>query len=144
MVECQIPESQLTEEEVANVLREARTVAVVGISHKEERDSNKVAKYLKEHGYTVIPVNPGYKEVLGEQCYPNLASVPGHIDVVDIFRSVDAIPGVVDEAIAAKAGAVWMQLGLVHNEAAEKARCAGLTVVMNKCMKIEHSRMADK
>lgn len=144
MVECQVPDRQLTEEEVANVLREAHTVAVVGISHKEERDSNKVAKYLKEHGYKVIPVNPGYKEVLGEQCYPNLESVPEHIDVVDIFRSVDAIPGVVDEAISVKAGAVWMQLGLVQNEAAEKARCAGLIVVMNKCMKIEHSRMVEK
>jgi len=144
MIECQFPEGQLTEEEVANILRDARTVAVVGISQKEERDSNKVAKYLKEHGYRVIPVNPGCKEVLGEKCYPNLESVPEHIDVVDIFRSVDAIPGIVDEAVSVKAGAVWMQLGLVHNEAAEKARCAGLRVVMNKCMKIEHSRMTGK
>lgn len=144
MAECQIPARQVTEEEVANVLKDARTVAVVGISNKEERDSNKVAKYLKEHGYKVIPVNPGYREVLGEPCYPNLASVPMHIDVVDIFRSVDAIPGVVDEAISVKAGAVWMQLGLVHNDAAEKARCAGLTVVMNKCMKIEHARTAGR
>ena len=144
MVECRMPDRPTTEEEVATVLKNARTVAVVGISHKEERDSNKVAKYLKEHGYRVIPVNPGYKEVLGEQCYPDLESVPEHIDVVDIFRSMDAIPGVVDEAIAVKAGAVWMQLGLAHNEAAGKARCAGLAVVMNKCMKIEHARMSEE
>lgn len=142
MVECQMPDRPITEEEVATVLKNARTVAVVGISHKEERDSNRVARYLKEHGYRMIPVNPGYKEVLGEPCYPNLESVPDHIDVVDVFRNIDAIPGIVDEAIAVKAGAVWMQLGLVHNEAAGKARCAGLTVVMNKCMKIEHARMA--
>jgi predicted CoA-binding protein len=142
MAECQIPAKRNTEEEVANVLKGARTIAVVGISHKEDRDSNKVAKYLKEHGYKMIPVNPKYKEVLGETCYPNLEAVPEHIDVVDIFRSVDAIPAIVDEAVSVKAGAVWMQLGLVHNDAADKARCAGLAVIMDKCMKIEHTRMA--
>lgn len=141
MAECQIPEKSLNDEDVKEVLKNAHTVAVVGVSHKEERDSHKVAKYLKDHGYRMIPVNPKYKEVLGEPCYPNLESVPEHVDVVDIFRSVDAIPAIVDEAITVKAGAVWMQLGLVHNEAAEKARCAGLAVVMNLCMKIEHSRL---
>ncbi len=125
----------------AELLKKARSVAVVGVSPKEERDSNKVARYLKEHGYKVIPVNPGLKEVLGETCYPDLKSIPEHIDVVDIFRSVDAIPGIVDEAIAVGADAVWMQLGLAHEEAAEKARKAGLTVVMNRCMKIDHARL---
>ena len=129
------------EKAAADLLKKARTVAVVGISAKEARDSHRVAKYLKEHGYRVIPVNPGLKEVLGEPCYPDLKAVPEHIDVVDIFRSIDAIPGIVDDAIAVGADAVWMQLGLAHEEAAEKARKAGLTVVMNRCMKIEHARL---
>lgn len=132
-----------TEEALAaKILREAKTVAVVGISDKEERDSHKVAKYLKDHGYRIIPVNPKLKEVLGEPCYPDLRSVPDHIDVVDVFRSIDAIPGIVDEAIAAGADSIWMQLGLSHDGAAEKARQAGLRVVMNKCMKIEHARLS--
>jgi len=139
MPECQIPEQGATHEQVAEILRRSRTIAVVGISHKEDRDSNKVARYLKEHGYRVIPVNPKYKEVMGEPCYPNLEAVPEHIDVVDIFRNVDAIPRIVDEAIEVKADCVWMQLGLAHDEAAEKARKAGLNVIMNKCMKIEHA-----
>ena len=141
MAECEIAQGNATEREVGEILKRSRTVAVVGISHNEDRDSHKVAKYLKEHGYKVIPVNPKYKEVLGEPCYHDLKSVPEHIDVVDIFRNVEAIPGIVDEAIEAKTGCVWMQLGLVHNEAAGKARCAGLSVVMNKCTKIEHSRL---
>jgi predicted CoA-binding protein len=141
MTEREIPEQNVTESEVRDILERSKTVAVVGISHKEERDSHKVAKYLKEHGYTMIPVNPKYKEVLGVSCYPNLEAVGEHIDIVDIFRNVDAIPAIVDEAIKVGADCVWMQLGLVHNEAAEKARKAGLRVVMNKCTKIEHTRM---
>jgi predicted CoA-binding protein len=141
MTECQIPEKNATEQEVTDILKQSRTVAVIGISHKEDRDSHKVAKYLKDHGYKMIPVNPKYKEVLGEVCYPDLESVPDHIDVVDIFRNIEAIPGIVDEAIAVGAGCVWMQLGLAHNEAARKALCAGLKVVMNKCIKIEHSHL---
>jgi uncharacterized protein len=89
----------------------------------------------------MIPVNPKYKEVLGETCYPDLRSVPEHIDVVDIFRNVEAIPAIVDEAIDVKADSVWMQLGLAHNESADKARSSGLAVVMNKCIKIEHHRL---
>jgi len=138
---CELPDYNPPDEEVVELLKSAKTVAVVGISHKEDRDSYKVAKYLKEHGYKIIPVNPKYKEVLGEPCYPDLKSIPEKIDVVDIFRNIDAIPGIVDEAISVGAGAVWMQLGLAHNESAEKARQAGLKVVMNKCMKIEHQRL---
>lgn len=125
------------------LLKMAKTIAVVGISAREERDSHRVAKYLKEQGYRIIPVNPGLAEVLGEACYPNLRAVPEHIDVVDIFRSIDAIPRIVDDAIAVGADAVWMQLGLIHEEAAEKARKAGLTVVMNRCTKIEHGRLGN-
>ena len=140
-MECKTGEKSASEKDVAELLNNSRTVAVVGISHKEERDSHKVAKYLKDHGYKVIPVNPRYKEVLGETCYPDLRSVPEHIDIVDIFRNIDAIPAIVDEAVEVKAGAVWMQLGLSHEAAAEKARCAGISVVMDRCMKIEHSRL---
>jgi uncharacterized protein len=143
MSEVQSPKQATSEEgQVAQILKRADTVAVVGISEKEDRDSHKVAKYLKEHGYKMIPVNPKLKEVLGETCYPDLKSIPVHIDIVDIFRSTDAIPGIVDEAVAVGAGAVWMQLGLIHQEAAEKARKAGLQVVMNRCTKIEHSRLS--
>jgi len=141
MTECRIAEQNATEQEVAEILKQSHTIAVIGISHKEARDSHKVAKYLKDHGYKMIPVNPKYKEVLGEPCYPDLKSVPEHIDVVDVFRNIEAIPGIVDEAIAVGAGCVWMQLGLAHNEAAVKALCAGLKVVMNKCIKIEHSHL---
>ena len=141
MAECEIAEKNVTEQDLVEILNRSRTVAVIGISHKEDRDSHKVAKYLKDHGYKMIPVNPKYKEVLGEPCYPNLKSVPEHIDVVDIFRNIEAIPAIVDEAITVGAGCVWMQLGLVHNEAAERARCAGLKVVMNKCIKIEHAHL---
>ena len=136
------PKGGPMEREVADILRKSKTVAVVGISDKEERDSHKVARYLKNHGYRIIPVNPKLTEVLGETCYPDLRSVPDHIDVVDVFRSIDAIPSIVEEAVAVGADAVWMQIGLQHEEAAEKARKAGLAVVMNRCMKIEHSQLS--
>lgn len=143
MEECQIPQENADDDQIREILTRARTVAVVGISHKEHRDSHKVAKYLQEKGYQMIPVNPKYREVLGETCYPDLKSVPQHIDIVDIFRNVAAIPGIVDEAISVGAGCVWMQLGLAHNESADKARSAGLDVVMCKCTKVEHTRLLD-
>jgi uncharacterized protein len=142
MTECALPETNAANAEIGRILRQAKTIAVVGISHKEDRDSHKVAKYLKEHGYKMIPVNPKYTEVLGEKCYPSLGDVPERIDIVDIFRNLEAIPGIVEEAIAAGVGTVWMQLGLAHNEAARKAEAAGLRVVMNKCTKIEHFRLS--
>lgn len=138
---CEMPDSNPPSEEIAGILKGSKTIAVVGLSDNPERDSNHVAKYLKERGYRIIPVNPGKTEILGEKCYPDLASVPEKIDVVDIFRSIDAIPGIVDESIRVGAKTVWMQLGLCHNEAAEKARKAGLAVVQAKCMKVEHSRL---
>jgi hypothetical protein len=143
MTENSVPDRETTDENLKDILKKARTVAVVGISHKEERDSHMVAKYLKTHGYKIIPVNPKYKdkEVLGEKCYASLNDIPGHVDIVDIFRNIEAIPGVVDQAVEIKAGCVWMQLGLSHEEAAKKARSAGLCVIENRCMKIEHSRL---
>ncbi|HSV98176.1 MAG TPA: CoA-binding protein [Spirochaetota bacterium] len=141
---CEMPDFNPPEQEIRKILNNMRTVAIVGLSDKSDRDSNKVGAYLKGHGYKIIPVNPSQKEILGEKSYPDLASVPEKIDVVDIFRSVDAIPAIVDEAIAAGAGAVWMQLGLAHRESAGKARSAGLKVVQSRCIKIEHSRMKGK
>lgn len=139
-LECKVDFSPATEE-VKKILHDAKTVAVVGISSREDAPSHDVAKYLMEKGFKVICVNPKYNEVLGVKCYPDLRSIPEPVDVVDIFRRLDAIPGVVDEAIQIRAGAVWMQQGLEHEESAQKARRAGLGVVMNKCVKIEHSRL---
>ena len=141
MDECKFHVDDTPDENLSTLLKTAKTIAVVGVSHKEHRDSHKVAKYIKENGYKMIPVNPKYQEVLGETCYPDLKSVPEKIDIVDIFRNIEAIPPIVDEAIEVGAGAVWMQLGLAHEEAAEKARGAGLSVVMCKCLKIEHHRL---
>jgi predicted CoA-binding protein len=140
---CELPKKNASGEEVRRMLRDAKTIAVVGLSEKPGRDSHRIAVYLREHGYRVIPVNPSLRgEVLGEKVYPDLASVPVPIDIVDVFRRVDAIPAVVDEAIAVGAKAVWMQLGLAHNESAEKARAAGLKVVQNKCIMVEHRHLA--
>ena len=140
-LQCEIPEYNPPSEDIKAILEKHKTVAVVGLSPKPERDSYKVAKYLQETHYRIVPVNPGQKEILGEKCYPNLKTIPFPIDVVDIFRKPEAILPVVDDAIEIGAKVVWMQLGLAHNQAADKARKAGLEVVMNKCMKIEHINM---
>jgi predicted CoA-binding protein len=127
-------------EEIKAILQDYHVVAVVGLSPKPERPSFQVAQYLKEHGYRIVPVNPGQKEILGEKCYPSLKDIPFPIEVVDIFRNVEAIPGIVDEAIAIGAKVVWMQLGLAEPASARKAREAGLKVVMDRCMKIDHGQ----
>lgn len=118
-----------------------RNIAVVGISDNPERPSNFVARFLIEHGYNVIPVNPKLEEWNGKICYPDLPSIPEPVDVVDIFRRPEAIPPIVDEAIGIKAKVVWMQEGIVNEGAAAKARASGLEVVMDKCMKIEYNRL---
>lgn len=138
--ECRAQNPDTAEPDVKALLEGAKTIAVVGISPREDAPSHDVAKYLIEQGYRVIGVNPVRSEILGVNCYPDLKSIPEHVDVVYIFRRVDAIAPIVDEAIEIGAGAVWMQLGLEHEEAAQKARRAGLCVVMNKCTKIEHRR----
>jgi len=127
--------------EIAEILKDYRVVAVVGLSADPERPSYRVAQYLKEHGYRIIPVNPGCEEILGEKCYPSLKDIPFPVEVVDIFRQVEAIPAIVEEAIRLKAKAVWMQLGLVEPTSAQKARNAGLKVVMDHCLKVEHTRL---
>ncbi len=142
-IECKIEDGPAApDRDLRNILCSSITIAVVGISEKEESPSHKVAKYLIGQGFKVIGVNPKCEEVLGAKCYPDLKSIPEHVDVVDIFRRPDALAGVVDEAIGIGAGAVWMQLGLENEEAAQKARRAGLSVVMNKCLKIEHARLS--
>jgi predicted CoA-binding protein len=123
---------------IRRILDECHTIAVVGLSDKPDRPSNDVALYLKEHGYRIIPVNPKLNEVLGERAYPDLLSIPGGIDVVDIFRRSEDVGPVVDGAIKKGAKVVWMQLGVINEEAAQKARAAGIEVVMDRCMKHEH------
>jgi predicted CoA-binding protein len=113
---------------------------MVGLSSNPFRPSHFAAIYLIAEGYDVIPVNPRDSQVLGRQCYPTLAAIPGPVEVVDIFREPSAVPAIVEEAIAIGAKVIWMQLGVIHNEAAEQARHAGLEVVMDRCMKIEHAR----
>jgi uncharacterized protein len=123
------------------ILKESHTIAVVGLSAQWFRPSFFAAKYLQEYGYRVIPVNPSYREVLGEKCYPSLLEIPERVDVVDVFRKPEDVPTIVEEAIEIGAKVVWMQIGIIHEGAARRAREAGLEVVMNRCMKIEHARL---
>jgi predicted CoA-binding protein len=129
------------QEAIQKILKDSRTVAVVGLSSNPERPSYDVARYLQQHGYRIIPVNPNETEVLGEQAYPDLRSIPEPIDVVDIFRRPEAVPPIVEEAIQIGAKAVWMQKGVRNEEAAERARRAGLLVVMDHCMMAEAKRL---
>ncbi len=125
---------------IRSILNGSRTIAIVGLSDKKERASNFVGSYLKSERYIIIPVNPMKQEILGEKCYPDLASIPVQVDVVDIFRRPDECVNIVREAIAIKAKTVWMQLGIVNREAAELAVQHGINVVMDRCMKMEHGR----
>ncbi len=124
-----------------DILKSSQVVAVVGLSVKSNRPSYRVASYLKENGYTIIPVNPGAQEILGETCYTDLSSIPVPVDVVDIFRRSEGLPAIVDEAIRIGAQAVWMQEGVISEEAAARARGAGLKVVMDRCMLKEHRKL---
>jgi len=126
---------------LAGILRSCHTIAVVGLSSKRYRPSFGVAEYLKDAGFHIIPVNPFEREVLGERSYATLDSIPEPIDVVDIFRRSEFVPEIVEAAIRIGARAVWMQEGVIHEEAAEKARAAGLQVVMDRCILKEHRRM---
>jgi predicted CoA-binding protein len=125
---------------IQRVLHTAATIAIVGLSKNELRASNFVGYYLKRHGYQVIPVNPRESEILGETCYPSLLDVPVHVDVVDVFRAPDALPGIAREAVAIGAGALWCQFGVINEEGAQIAADGGLTVIMDRCLKIEHAR----
>ena len=126
------------------ILNDYRTIAVVGASPNPERPSYRVASYLAEHGYNVIPVNPTAQQILDKTCYPDLSSVPEKVEVVDIFRRSEDVMPIVEEAIRVGAKAVWMQEGVINEEAASRARDAGLLVVMDKCMLKEHCALLQK
>ena len=125
---------------ITDMLKRARTIAVVGLSSKRHRPSYGVAEYLQSAGYRIIPVNPNEREVLGEKCYPRLEDVSEKVDIVDIFRRSEAVPAVIESAIRIGTRAVWMQEGVIQSEAAERARRAGLTVVMDLCILKEHAK----
>jgi len=126
---------------IGEILRSARSIAVVGLSSKRYRPSYGVAEYMQSAGYRIIPVNPFEEAVLGEKAYASLAEIPEPVDIVDIFRRSEFVPEIVDAAIRLGARAVWMQEGVIHEEAAAKARAAGLEVVMDRCILKEHRRM---
>jgi len=128
--------------QIAEILHSARTIAVVGLSSKRYRPSYGVAEYLKRAGYRIVPVNPLETEVLGEPAYPDLDSVPGPVDIVDIFRRSEFVPAVVEAAIRKGAKVVWMQEGVIHDGAARRAESAGLIVVMDRCILKDHRRLA--
>ena len=128
-------------EEIEGILKEGRTIAVVGLSPKPDRPSYVVARYLQAQGYRIIPVNPNTQEILGEKAYPTLLSIPEKVDIVDIFRRPEEVPPVVEEAISIGARVVWMQEGIVNEAVAQRAKEAGLKVVMDRCLKKEHQRL---
>jgi predicted CoA-binding protein len=125
---------------IPELLAASKTIAVVGLSSRRTRPSYGVSEYMQSQGYRIIPVNPNETEVLGEKAYPDLGSVPEKIDIVDIFRRPEHVPAIVEAAIRIGARAVWMQEGIVHEQAAERARAAGLEVVMDRCILKEHRR----
>ena len=127
---------------IQRVLHTARTIAIVGLSANELRASNFVGYYLKRHGYQVIPVNPRETEILGEKCYPSLLDVPVPVDIVDVFRAPDALPGIARDAVTIGASTLWCQFGVINEEGARIAEEGGLTVIMDRCLKIEHARFA--
>jgi uncharacterized protein len=125
---------------IQRVLHSARTIAIVGLSANPLRASYFVGYYLKRHGYRVIPVNPRESEILGETCYASLRDVPVPVDVVDVFRTPDALPGIAREAVAIGAGTLWCQFGVINEEGAQIAEDGGMTVIMDRCLKVEHAR----
>jgi uncharacterized protein len=131
------------DEPVRSILEHARTIAVVGLSDKPDRDSFQIAEFLQHQGYRVLPVNPAVSEVLGERAYPSLTAIPAdvRIDIADVFRRSEQVPPIVDEAIARRVPVVWMQLGVAHPEAAARARAAGLTVFEDSCIRVQHRRL---
>ena len=130
-----------SDKEMKEILLSARTIASVGLSSNQEKESYWIVSYLKEQGYRIFPVNPTATEILGEKAYPDLASIPEKVDVVQVFRKPEDVPPVVDEAIKIGAKVVWMQEGIRHEEAARKARAAGLQVIMDACMRATHRRL---
>ncbi len=129
------------DERLKELLGQARTIAVVGLSPKPERDSHRVAAYLQRAGYRVIPVNPVAPEVLGEKSYPDLTSIPEPVDIVDVFRQSRFVPEIAGQAVKIGAKVLWLQEGIVHDEAALKSKQAGLEVIQDACLMVEHRRL---
>jgi predicted CoA-binding protein len=129
---------------IQRVLHTASTIAIVGLSGNELRASNFVGYYLKRHGYRVIPVNPRETEILGETCYPSLLDIPVPVDVVNVFRAPDALLGIAREAVEINAGALWCQFGVINTDGAQIAEDGGVTVIMDRCLKVEHARYAGR
>jgi uncharacterized protein len=130
-------------EQIRQLLREIKTIAVVGISPKEARASHRVARGMQERGYRIIPVRPGLGEVLGEKAYPDLASLPGPVDIVDVFRAPEHVDAIVDECIRLGVPRLWLQEGVVNEPAANRAVAAGITVVMDRCIWRDHRALCD-
>ena len=128
-------------EEIRDLLARTRTIAVVGLSPRPERPSHRIARRLQSWGYRVVPVRPALREVLGEKAYPRLADVPARIDLVDVFRATEQVGPIVDECIALGLSAIWIQEGIVNEPAAERARAAGMVVVMDRCISVEYRRL---
>jgi len=126
---------------IRRILEDSKTIAVVGLSPKSQRPSHRVARYLLAAGYTIIPVNPGQDTILGLPCYPNLGAIPMPVDLVDIFRRPEAVLAVVEEAISIGSRFIWMQEGIVNDEAAAKAEAAGLEVIMDRCTMVDHMNL---
>jgi uncharacterized protein len=136
-----LPEgAKASEDPIGDILKMYKRIAVVGLSSNRMRPSNGVTEYMQSQGYAIVPVNPNEMEVLGEKSYAQLEDVPGELEIVDIFRKAEDVPPIVDAAIRRGAKVIWMQLGIENEEAAEKARAAGLTVVMDACVLVEHKR----
>jgi len=131
----------ISDDDLKKLLQDVRSIAVVGLSVDPSKPSNRVASYLKQHGYHIIPVNPAAEEILGEKSYPDLKSIPEPIDVVDVFRRSEFLPPIADQAVAVGAKVLWMQEGITNKEAAKKAENGGLKVIQDACMLKEHSRL---
>jgi predicted CoA-binding protein len=125
---------------IQRVLLTSKTIAIVGLSDNELRASHFVGYYLKRHDYRVIPVNPRQTEILGQKCYPSLLDVPEPVDIVDVFRAPDALPGIARDAVTIHAGTLWCQFGVINEDGARIAEEGGLTVIMDRCLKVEHAR----
>lgn len=134
----EMPDDTPPPKEIEKILKNSKRVAVVGLSPKTSRDSNKVARYLLDAGYDIIPVNPGQQQILGETCYKALEDIPFAVDMANLFINPARVPPVVEQCIRMGVKTIWMQLGVVHNDAASKARAAGIAVVMNRCIMREH------
>lgn len=134
-------EQQISEQQIKEILLQSHTIAVVGLSDKSHRDSYRVAQYMQDKGYRIIPVNPRLKTVLGQTAYPDLLSIPDKVDIVNIFRRSEQVPPIVEEALKINPTAVWLQLGIFNDEAAEKCMEAGVAIIMDKCIKVEHARL---